>query len=92
MFARLPAPLIRPSALRTTMLARARILASLTAALLLSGSPALAQAREARQACGSDVQRLCAGTAPGGGRILQCLKARTADLSPTCRSFLERVR
>ncbi|MFN3855471.1 MAG: cysteine rich repeat-containing protein [Phreatobacter sp.] len=64
----------------------------MTAALLVSGTPALAQAREARQACGSDVQRLCAGTAPGGGRILQCLKARTADLSPTCRSFLERMR
>lgn len=92
MFSRQPAPLIRLSAQRTTRLAHARILALLTVALLLSGPPALAQTREARQACGSDVQRLCAGMAPGGGRILQCLKARAADLSPTCRSFLERMR
>jgi len=30
----------------------------------------------------------CAGVAPGGGRIVQCLANRAADLSPACRDVL----
>jgi hypothetical protein len=41
-----------------------------------------------RSACGGDVRILCAGVAPGGGRILQCLANRAADLSPPCRDVL----
>lgn len=92
MSSRVPVPPVRPSAQRTGRASLVRTLAVLPAALLLSGSLALAQGREARQACGGEVQRLCPGIAPGGGRILQCLKARSADLSPACRSFIERVR
>jgi hypothetical protein len=41
-----------------------------------------------RSACGGDVRTLCAGVAPGGGRIMQCLANRGADLSPACRDVL----
>src|SRR5262249_38337225 len=41
-----------------------------------------------RSACGEDVRVLCAGVAPGGGRIIECLAGQSAKLSPACRSVL----
>jgi hypothetical protein len=41
-----------------------------------------------RSACGGDVRLLCGGVAPGGGRIVQCLAARAASLSPACKDVL----
>jgi hypothetical protein len=41
-----------------------------------------------RSACGADARTLCAGVAPGGGRIVQCLAANAAALSPACRDVL----
>jgi hypothetical protein len=42
----------------------------------------------ARSACAADIGTLCQGVAPGGGRIMQCLSARSASLSPACRDVL----
>lgn len=42
----------------------------------------------ARSACGADIRTLCAGVAPGGGRIMQCISNRAASLSPACRDVL----
>ena len=41
-----------------------------------------------RSACGADVQTLCGGVAPGGGRIVQCLAVRASSLSPACKDVL----
>ena len=41
-----------------------------------------------RSACGADVQSLCAGVPPGGGRIIECLASQSASLSPACRGVL----
>jgi hypothetical protein len=41
-----------------------------------------------RSACGGDIRTLCGGVAPGGGRIMQCIANRAADLSPACRDVL----
>ena len=41
-----------------------------------------------RSACGGDIRALCAGVAPGGGRIMQCVANRAADLSPACKDVL----
>jgi hypothetical protein len=41
-----------------------------------------------RSACGADVRALCGGVAPGGGRVIQCLVARSASLSTPCREVL----
>jgi hypothetical protein len=43
-----------------------------------------------RSACSADVRALCAGVDPGGGRILECLAAQSASLSPDCRGVLSR--
>lgn len=41
-----------------------------------------------RSACGADIRTLCAGVAPGGGRIVQCIAGNAASLSPGCRDVL----
>jgi len=41
-----------------------------------------------RSACGADIRTLCAGVVPGGGRIMQCISNRAADLSPGCQEVL----
>jgi Cysteine rich repeat len=42
----------------------------------------------ARSACGADIRTLCAGVAPGGGRIVQCIASNAASLSPACKDVL----
>lgn len=41
-----------------------------------------------RSACGEDVRALCGGVPAGGGRILRCLAAQAASLSPACKEVL----
>jgi hypothetical protein len=45
-----------------------------------------------RSACGGDVRSLCAGVAPGGGRIVQCLATNAGSLSPECKDVLSQFR
>ena len=64
--------------------------AAIAALFLLVPMMAQAQDRQAaRAACGADMQRLCKGVMPGGGRILVCLRKHDADLSPACRTFVQ---
>jgi hypothetical protein len=41
-----------------------------------------------RSACAADIGTLCQGVVPGGGRIMQCLSARSTSLSSACRDVL----
>jgi hypothetical protein len=41
-----------------------------------------------RQACESDVQKLCSGATPGRGGIVRCLREHQNDLSPACKDQL----
>ncbi len=73
---------------------RAAALAGLVA---LTAGTGAAQARQPpatslRHACRGDYQSFCAGTRPGGGRILACLQKNAAALSPACQQALAAAR
>jgi hypothetical protein len=59
------------------------------AMVMVGASPAMAQQRTpnpaVRAACSGDMQRLCPGIKPGGGRIGECMKARIHEVSPQCK-------
>ena len=40
---------------------------------------------DARAACESDIQKLCSGVQPGGGRIFACLKQHKDQVSDGCK-------
>jgi hypothetical protein len=46
--------------------------------------------REVHEACNGDVEKLCQGIRPGGGRILACLKSHEAELSGPCKTVFAR--
>jgi hypothetical protein len=74
------------------------VVAALGAALLLTGSWG-ASAQEGlglfttERDCSTDVQNLCAGVKPGGGRVLACLQAHVAagELSVGCSTILSKA-
>jgi hypothetical protein len=57
-----------------------------------SGPPARAQAQGQFAYCKADVARLCRGVQPGGGRILDCLKAHENDLTVGCAKELKNLK
>lgn len=62
---------------------RASLLLGAVACGLLCGVfPSSAHAQD--PPCTDEIRTLCAEVQPGGGRILQCLKANEAKLSPAC--------
>ncbi len=42
--------------------------------------------------CKPDVERLCPGVEPGGGRIVACLKAHKMDMSVGCAMALKKMK
>ena len=64
----------------------------LSAALITSfilASPVKSQElQDLRTYCMSDIERLCKGIEPGGGRILKCLKAKTKEMTVGCAQAL----
>jgi hypothetical protein len=38
--------------------------------------------------CRADVEKLCSGIKPGGGRIVACLHEHAADVSPACHDAM----
>ena len=41
-----------------------------------------------RGACKVDLEKLCAGVQPGGGRIRECMKAHRDQLSDACKTAI----
>jgi hypothetical protein len=56
-----------------------------------ASTSALAQTPTAAQraACKPDFDKFCAGTMPGGGRILACLNKQRDQLSDACKKALD---
>ena len=49
------------------------------------------KAARVREECRADVEKFCKGIAPGGGRILSCLKSREPELRPACAAEFKRA-
>ncbi len=64
----------------------------LTPACRAELSALLPIAQEYGRDCEADARRLCAGTPPGEGRLLQCLKDQESFLSQSCQAAFNRVR
>lgn len=73
-----------------------KMLTSLAAIALLSSGIALAADQpgttSVRTACKPDVDKLCAGVQPGGGRIKACLKQNNAQVSAACKAAIASAR
>jgi hypothetical protein len=51
-----------------------------------------AHGSDPRSACKDDVEKLCPGVQPGGGRIVACLKQNEAQLSAACKDAAAKAR
>jgi hypothetical protein len=71
---------------------KSSLLIALGAAVLLTGSTgAHAQIFTSQRDCAVDLKSLCAGVAPGGGRIRACLQSHMSQLSVGCSEILSKV-
>jgi Cysteine rich repeat len=50
------------------------------------------QMQQAMRYCRADMERLCPGVPPGGGRIVRCLKAHKMEMSVGCAMTLRRIK
>jgi hypothetical protein len=62
--------------------------------LCLYAVPANAQSamEDLRTYCKSDIERLCPGIKPGGGRIIKCLKANKKEMTVGCAQALQKLK
>ncbi len=68
------------------------LLAMAAAAGVLLTQNAFAQQGDIAKYCKPDIERLCAGIQPGGGRLLQCLKAHPKEISVGCGQALQKLK
>jgi hypothetical protein len=71
--------------------------AAAVSAIVIMSLPAavFAQSNQIQQAmryCRPDMERLCPGVPPGGGRIVRCLKAHKMEMSVGCAMTLRRIK
>jgi hypothetical protein len=62
--------------------------AAIMIAVAFSGATS-AQSADSRGACKADYDKFCAGTAPGGGRVVTCLNKQRDQLSDACKKVLD---
>lgn len=67
-------------------------LVSTSLTVLAAESPTDQELQAIRTYCRSDVERLCKGVEPGGGRIKECLKAHANEMSVGCAKALQELK
>lgn len=71
---------------------RATAIAGLVGLAITGAASAQALSRDqmqaVRTACEADIRATCPGVQPGGGRILQCIKANPDKISKPCKDAL----
>ncbi|MEB2845465.1 hypothetical protein GAO09_22995 [Rhizobiales bacterium RZME27] len=71
---------------------------ALTIALLLFAGAAhaqqagQAQMQAAREICAPDIQKLCPGISPGGGRLKACIREHASEFSKPCTDAMKNAR
>ncbi len=71
------------------MVARSTFLSIVLIAGVTGAAVAEDEEAEARAACTTDYQKLCADVFPGGGRIQKCLESNMDKLDSACKTFIE---
>ena len=66
--------------------------AELSAACREASKARAEKAERVREECRADAEKFCKGIAPGGGRILSCLKSREPELQPACAAEFKRAK
>ena len=51
---------------------------------------AIDRIEQTADACWPDIEKQCSDTAPGGGRVAQCLVAKKASLSAECAAAIDK--
>ena len=69
-----------------------RLLSAGLAVSFLFAVPVKAQGGDLKTYCLSDIERLCKGIEPGGGRIIKCLKANKKEMSVGCAQALQKLK
>jgi len=72
--------------MRIVQLAGTLVLLALLFARLDGASAEVSEA--ARQACTPDAMRLCSDVIPDVARVTACMRAKSAQLSPACRTAM----
>jgi hypothetical protein len=60
--------------------------------LLATAGTAQADEGDLRKYCKSDIERLCKGIAPGGGRLMECLKKNEKSMTVGCAQALQQLK
>jgi Cysteine rich repeat len=60
--------------------------------LLSLSNVAQAQMADLTKYCKADAERLCPDVAPGGGRIVKCLKAHKMEVSIGCGKAIQHIK
>jgi len=73
---------------------KSRFILFAIAATALTVGPALAATTEAAlmKACKADVEKLCPGVPMGGGKIIECLKKHTDQMTVGCAKQLKALK
>ncbi len=75
------------------MIERRSLAALLAGVFIAFPAPSIAAAGNAlMKYCKADIERLCPGVQPGGGRIIQCLKGHKEEMSVGCARALQKVK